>query len=94
VVGFFYPLERGRQLLLLLPLYAPRMTPTNVLSATQTTALDAIYTKVFNFVVNFLYSLVMYIVDFFTKPEVLGSLVVIALVYGAYSMLKRRKAMA
>lgn len=66
------------------------MNPTSVITVDQTTAVNATLTKVFQAVIDFLYSIINVLVDFFTQPGVLGALVVIAIIFGAYKMLRKK----
>ena len=69
------------------------LTPTNVLSTDQQTAVDGLLEKVFKFVIDFFYSLVTSIINFLTQPEVIGAIVTIAIVFLAWTMIRRRKMM-
>ena len=66
------------------------MTPTNVVTVEQWTAITTVLTDVFNAVISFLYSVVVVLLDFFTQPAVLWALVTIAIIYSAWRMLKRK----
>jgi hypothetical protein len=45
---------------------------------------------VFKAVIDFLFSIVETLINFFTTPQVLGALVTIAIIYGAWRMFKRK----
>lgn len=60
------------------------MTPTSVVTADQLTAANWMLTKVFQAIVNFLYTLVDVFVNFFTETKVLWALAVIAIIYAIY----------
>jgi hypothetical protein len=66
------------------------MNPTSVVTTDQLASANAILSQVFQGVIDFLYTIVTIFVDFFTQPAVLGALAVIAIVFGAYRMLKRK----
>lgn len=61
-----------------------------IVSSTFQWYIETILYKVFNWVISFLYGIVKVFVDFFTQAPVLGALVTIAIVYGAWRMLKRK----
>lgn len=62
----------------------------SVMTADQSTEVANIFSKVFNAIIDFLYTMVFTLLDFFTNPDVLGSVVTIALIYWAYKMFKRK----
>lgn len=66
------------------------LTPTNVVSVAQESIITQVLEKVFTAVVNFLFSIVTVLLNFFTEPLVLGALVTIGIIYGAWRMLKRK----
>jgi hypothetical protein len=66
------------------------INPESVLSTTQSTAIETFLTKIFNAVIDVLFTIVDTLSDFFTQKEVLWALVVIGLIYAGYKMLKRR----
>jgi len=66
------------------------MNPTSVVTADQLTSANAILSQVFQGVIDFLYTIITIFVNFFTQPAVLGALAVIAIVFGAYRMLRRK----
>jgi len=68
------------------------MNPSSVVTPDQLTTVTGILTSVFQGVIDFLYSIITVLVDFFTQPNVLGALVVIAIIYGAYRMLRKKRA--
>lgn len=63
---------------------------TAVVSNTYQWIIETVLFKVFNWVISFLYAIVNVFVDFFTQGPVLWALVVIAIVYWAWRMLKRK----
>ena len=67
------------------------MNPTSVVTAEQTTAVNDILAKVFQAVLDFLYTMITILVNFFTQPEVLGALAVVAIIFLAYNRLRRKK---
>ena len=67
------------------------MNPVSVVTAEQTTAVIDILTKVFQGVLNFLYTMITILVNFFTQPSVLGALAVVAIIYAAYRKLRAKK---
>ena len=67
------------------------MNPTSVVTAEQTTAVNDILDKVFQAVLDFLYTMITILVNFFTQPEVLGALAVVAIIFLAYNRLRRKK---
>lgn len=66
------------------------MNPTNVITVEQTTATNGLLTKIFQAVIDFLFTFINVLVDFFTQPTVLSALVVIGIVFGAWKMLKKK----
>jgi hypothetical protein len=62
----------------------------NVVTLEQQMTIWSVLNQVFSAVINFLYSIVITLVNFFTQPQILGALVTIAIVYGAFRMLKRK----
>lgn len=66
------------------------LTPVDVVSTAQEAVITWVLEKVFTAVINFLYSIVTVLLNFFTEPLVLGALVTIGIVYGAWRMLKRK----
>ena len=66
------------------------VTPESVVSTAQQSVIETFLLKVFNAVIDFLYTIVDVLVTFFTQQTVLWALVVIALIYWAYRMLKRK----
>lgn len=67
------------------------MNPVSVVTAEQTTAVYDILTKVFQGVLDFLYTMITILVNFFTQPAVLGALAVVAIIYAAYRKLRAKK---
>lgn len=66
------------------------LTPVDVVSTAQEAVITWVLEKVFTAVINFLYSIVTVLLNFFTEPLVLGALVTIGIIYGAWRMLKRK----
>lgn len=69
------------------------MVPVNVVSQVpggQWEVIRLILSKVFQAVIDFLFSIVETLINFFTTPQVLWALVTIAIIYGAWRMLKRK----
>ncbi len=67
------------------------MNPTSVVTAEQTTAVNDILTKVFQWVLDFLYTIITILVNFFTQPAVLGALAVVAIIFAAYRKLRSKR---
>ena len=67
------------------------MNPSSVVTAEQTTAVNDILTKVFQGVLDFLYTVITILVNFFTQPAVLGALAVIAIIFMAYRKLRAKR---
>lgn len=63
---------------------------TAVVSSAYEWIIQWVLYKVFNWVISFLLAIVNVFIDFFTQGPVLWALVVIAIVYGAWRMLKRK----
>ena len=68
------------------------MNPTSVITAEQTTSVNAVLVKVFQWVIDFLYTIINVLIDFFTQPAVLWALAVIAIIVMAYKKLRSKQA--
>ena len=68
------------------------MNPTSVITADQTASVDAVLIKVFQWVIDFLYTIINVLIDFFTQPAVLWALAVIAIIFMAFKKLRSKQA--
>lgn len=66
------------------------MNPTSVVTVEQTASVNLILNKVFQAIIDFLYTMITILIDFFTQPEVLGALAVIAIIFMAYRKLRTK----
>jgi len=66
------------------------MNPTDVVTTAQSTTINSFLTKIFQAVIDFLFTIVNILVNFFTQPAVLGALATILVIYWAYRMLKNK----
>gem|GEM_PF-3331775 len=57
------------------------MNPTDVVTTAQSTTINSFLTKIFQAVIDFLFTIVNILVNFFTQPAVLGALATILVIY-------------
>lgn len=53
-------------------------------------AVQSVLNQVFNATIDFLYTVVSIIINFFTQPTVLWTLAGLTVIYGAYRLFKRK----
>jgi len=66
------------------------LDPANSVGWAQQATITAFLNKVFQAVIDFLFTIVNILVNFFTQPAVLGALATILVIYWAYRMLKNK----
>lgn len=64
---------------------------TWIVTDAQKLEIEGVLTDVYGGIIDFLYTIIMILVNFFTKPEVLGALAVISIIYTAYAMLRNKR---
>lgn len=71
--------------------YTGSLNPTSLLTQEQVDSFAAVLSNIFGFMIDFLYTLLVYVIEFFTSVSVLWSLSVILIVFMVLSYIRSRK---